>query len=519
MDADMDRTLKVPHRTYSTTLDEQLEQLKTDELLQRFAASRQRLSSDPHRPHYHYVNPEGNLNDPNGLCYWQGRYHLFYQAYPPEDTRQHWGHAWSEDLVHWKDLPLAIYPGPEDKCFSGTTLVEDDRVIAIYHGIDQGTMLAISSDPLLLNWEKLTGKAVIADLEADDMGRPYRVFDPCIWKEEDGYYALTGGYRDGPIFENCLMTQFLHFSQDLKRWNYLGHFIENDIFTAPGEDGAVPYFWPIGDKHILIFASHQRGSQYLLGDYDKVRNRFRATSHGRFNFGALRHGGVHAPSATPDGEGGIFLIHNVNHGKETEGWNHVMSLVRHLTLADDGTLAIEPVSAIEAQRCDHQQVGETPLSAGEEIVLQGIEGNAIELAVRLDPGNAREVRLDVLRSPDAEEHTSIRFLKNGGFSWTGGDYRAQLDALVIDHSRGSLASNLLARPPEVAPFQLQEGEELDLRIFIDKSIIELFANGRQVMGLRVYPDRQDSVGVSARAFGSDAVLRSLDAWQMGNLYD
>jgi hypothetical protein len=55
--------------------------------------SRRKLAADPHRPIYHYVNPEGTLNDPNGLCFWQGRWHLFYQAYPPEDPRQHWGHA------------------------------------------------------------------------------------------------------------------------------------------------------------------------------------------------------------------------------------------------------------------------------------------------------------------------------------------------------------------------------------------------------------------------------------------
>ena len=109
----MDRASKVPQRSYPVTLEEQLEQLETDELVARFARSRSQLSSDPYRPIYHYVNPEGRLNDPNGLCYWQGRYHLFYQAYPPEDPRQHWGHAVSDDLIHWADLPLAIYPGIE----------------------------------------------------------------------------------------------------------------------------------------------------------------------------------------------------------------------------------------------------------------------------------------------------------------------------------------------------------------------------------------------------------------------
>ena len=141
---------RVPRRQYATTLDEQLRQLESDELMLRFETSRRRLSHDPDRPLYHFVNPEGTLNDPNGLCFWQGRHHLFYQAYPPEDPCQHWGHAWSEDLVHWQDLPLAIYPGIEEKCYSGSTLVEEDRVIAMYYGTRAGNMVALSSDPLLL---------------------------------------------------------------------------------------------------------------------------------------------------------------------------------------------------------------------------------------------------------------------------------------------------------------------------------------------------------------------------------
>ena len=63
---------------------------------------------------------------------------MFYQGYPPEDRRQHWGHAVSDDLIHWRDLPYAIYPNPEDRCYSGSTLVEEDRVIAMYHGTKIG---------------------------------------------------------------------------------------------------------------------------------------------------------------------------------------------------------------------------------------------------------------------------------------------------------------------------------------------------------------------------------------------
>ena len=416
--------------------------------------------------------------------------------------------------MHWKDLPLAIYPGIERCCFSGSTLVEEDRVIAMYHGTNAGNMVAVSSDPLLLNWEKIPGNPVIPMMDADENGCPYRVYDPCIWAEEDGYYALSGSYWYGTIFENCRMVQHLFFSQDLARCTYLGSLIEDDIFTEPGEDGAVPYFWPIGAKHILIFASHQRGSQYLLGDYDKVHHKFKPFAHGRFNFRGIGYGAVHAPSATPDGKGGVYVIHNINEARKTEGWNHIMSLVRVLTLHEDNTLGIESVPAMESIRCDHNHVDETLLPANQEIALDEIEGNAMELAVEVDPQSAREICLNVLCSPGKEEHTSISFYRYGNMSINRNGVGYRQDAIAIDPSRSSLSPDVSARPPEVAPFELADGELLKLRIFVDRSVVEVFANGRQCIALRVYPERKDSAGVSIRAQGSDAVLRSLDAWRM-----
>src|SRR5690606_408427 len=134
---------------------------------------------------------------------------LFYQAYPPEDTRQHWGHAVSKDLIHWEDLPYAIYPNPEKQVYSGSTLVEEDRVIAMYHGTGVGNMVAVSSDPLLLNWEKVTGKAVIPSVSTTGFNLPYSVFDPCIWKKDGVYYSLSGGREPmpaggGPVRANYL---------------------------------------------------------------------------------------------------------------------------------------------------------------------------------------------------------------------------------------------------------------------------------------------------------------------------
>lgn len=510
---------KARRKSYSTDPGRQLEELAADEQVLRFASSRSRLASDPFRPLYHYVNPEGNMNDPNGLCFWQGRFHLFYQAYPPEDPRQHWGHAVSDDLVRWKDLPLAIYPVPENKCYSGSALVEDDRVIAMYHGKEAGNMVAVSSDPLLLNWEKIPGNPVIPLSQPDPAGRPYRVFDPCIWKGDDEYYSLSGSYCDGPLFGNCRPVQHLFSSRDLRHWEYRGPFTEGDIFTAAGEDTACPYFWPIGSRHILLFTSHQRGSQYFLGDYDEKLVKFHVLAHGRFTFGRQAGGGVNAPSATPDGHGGIYVIHNVMHGRPTQGWDQVMTLPRRLTLAGELSLNIEPVGAVESLRARRSRIAGMALPANMEIPLPGIEGNAMELVVQIDPKLAREICVNVLRSPHSEEQTSVTFYRHGGLPGNRDGQLGPRDALAMDLSRSSLLPDVEARVPEVAPFELREGEPLKLRIFVDRSIVEVFANGRQCLAVRAYPHRKDSIGVSLTARGGEATLRSLEAWQMKSIWE
>ena len=149
-------TSATPHFTFGKTLKEQEDQLKNNPLILRFAESRKTLlAANPNRPIYHMFAAEGRLGDPNGLAFWQGNWHLFYQAWPTDDSRQHWGHVVSKDLVHWRDLPYAIYPNPEIKVYSGATLVENNRVIAMYYGTAKGNMIAVSDDPLLLNWDKV----------------------------------------------------------------------------------------------------------------------------------------------------------------------------------------------------------------------------------------------------------------------------------------------------------------------------------------------------------------------------
>ncbi len=506
-----DYTSRVPKYTFADTLEAQEAQLKTNPLMQRLIASRKTMAGEPYRPIYHYVNPEGRLNDPNGLCFWKGRWHLFYQAYPPEDPRQHWGHAVSDDLIHWRDLPYAIYPNPEDKCFSGSALVDTDRVIAMYHGTAVGTMAAVSSDPLLLNWKKVTGKAVIPFPKRGEPRVPYNIFDPCIWKTGGVYYALTAGtLPEGPGGKR-IRAEFLHRSKDLAHWEYLHPFLENDRYGLVGDDGACPYFWPIGNKHILLHFSHMSGGKYLLGDYDTQRHKFVVTGGGDFNFGPAAPAGVHAPSAAPDGKGGVIVIFNMNPAKPTRGWNQIMTLPRRLTMAGKDQLRIEPAGDVESLRRSHQHVDAMQLPANEEVVLDNVYGNAMEIVAIIDPKGAQMVEMNVLRSPNREEFTRIAFFKNRG-------YRGK-SLITIDSSYASRLPDVRSRAPETAPISIGRGEPLTLRVFIDKSVVEVFASGKQCVAMRVYPGCEDSIGVSLRSQGQDAALKSLDAWQMQNIYE
>ena len=543
--ANTDYISKVPKFTFGSTMAEQEAQLKTNPLLLRMNESRKKLATDKFRPIYHYVNPEGTLNDPNGLSYWNGYWHLFYQAYPPEDPRQHWGHAISKDLVLWRDLPYAIYPNPERAVFSGSALVENDRVIAMYHGTMAGNMIAVSSDPLLLNWEKITGKAVIPLLSGAGFAKPFSAFDPCIWKKDSIYYSLSAGRTHSGPGGSPIRADFLFRSKDLVHWEYMHEFVEGDRFTLVGDDGACPYFWPIGDRYILNFFSHMSGGQYLLGDYDKTNDKFLVTSGGKYNHGAVGPGGVHAPSATPDGKGGLIIIFNMNPGRPAEGWNQIMTLPRRLTLVSKDIIGQEPAGDLTPLHYDAKHISSLKLPANKEIVLKEITGNAMEINAEIDLGNSQIVELNVLRSPDKEEYTRIIIFREKGFT-KGLEYvaapgtvmmpadllvsltgiksyaqgaRMQQSLLTIESTYSSTLTDVRYRPAETAPFFLETGETVKLRIFIDKSVVEVFANGKQCAAIRVYPGRNDSKGVSIKAQGQDAVLKSLDAWQMKSIYE
>jgi len=138
--------------------------------------------------------------------------------------------------------------------------------------------------------------------------------------------------------------------------------------------------------------------------------------------------------------------------------------------------------------------------------LEEIAGKAIEIKIKMNIHQAREAGFYVLRSPAGEEKTKISVMNvfHGKFP----------DSLLIDTTQSSLRTDLSSRPPENAPLPLRQDGIVELRIFIDRNMIEVFADSQQFAAVRVCPQREDSRGVSIFAKGDRIILNSLECWQM-----
>src|ERR1035438_2294020 len=159
-----------------------------------------KLAADPHRPQYHLLPAANWMNDPNAPIYWQDKYHMFYQ-YNPNGAfwgDMHWAHAVSEDMVHWKHLPMALAPTPggpdKDGVFSGCAVIDNGVPTAIYTGVNPETQSIATSAGDLTVWKKFSGNPAIAAPPAGMEVTGFR--DPAVWKEGDTWLmALGSGFR------------------------------------------------------------------------------------------------------------------------------------------------------------------------------------------------------------------------------------------------------------------------------------------------------------------------------------
>ncbi len=512
-----------------------------NELLLSARKLRELLWKDPHRPRYHHLPPEGFFNDANGALFWKGRYHLFYLGRTPipdpnEQGKYRWVAVWdhvsSRDLVHWIYHPPAVRPKTDGSTpqgiYSGGAVKNAPRPTLIYHVPGQGTCISVAQDDELIQWKELPQNPVIPMHKAGD---EFVVFDPGGWYEKGKYYALIGNRNRRPGYEGDCTSLFT--STNLVDWQYQGPFYKSDRkWTDKREDAACPDFYRMGDSDtwMLLMHCHQpyrNTTHYYLGKY--ANERFFPEQHGRMSW---LGGQLSAPECVVDGRGrNIFFgwIAESRTGGESlwgynskivvgkndrHAWASVVSLPRIMSLTSKGTLGIEPAPELEQLRYNPREMRNVDIPADQEVTLENMAGDVMELAVEMNPGTGTEIGVKVRCAPDGSEETRIV-------------YNPEKKRLKIDFGRSTLSKDVSYRGfhtsqnleggnavTQEAPLELADGETLKLRIFIDKSVLEVFANGRQCITQRVYPSGKDSkqVKLFAKRVGAKALV--VKAWDM-----
>jgi len=440
--------------------------------------------------------------DSNGAIYWRGKYHLCYIF---QDHRGHcWGHVSSKDLLHWRWHSPALAPAPGDVdrgIFSGNCFVnKQGQATMLYHGVGAGNCIATSAEPELDRWTKLSSNPIIPiPPKGSREEKLYSSWDPHGWLEGDTYYAIFGG-SNPTVFK----------ADSLAKWQYVGPFMSRDMPDVDDfEDVSCPDFFKLGDKHMLLCISHARGCRYYLGTWKDEQ--FHPEIHRRMNWPG---GTCFAPESLVDNKGRRIMWAWVldRRSQNDYGWSGTMTLPRVFSLGSDGTLRIRPPAELEQLRMQPVKHEGLRVADGAEIVLEDVRGDCLELTLTIDPGNAQQFGLKVRCSPNGREQTAIECDRS-------------THRLKIDVSRSSLddikhytfcmkgGANPQVTAQE-APLTLRPAEKLQLRVFLDRSILEVFANDRQCITQRIYPSREDSLGIGLFSEGGSIEVESLQAWQM-----
>jgi beta-fructofuranosidase len=470
---------------------------------------REKLAADPQRPRYHFLPPANWMNDPNGPLQWNDDYHLFYQ-YNPNGAfwgTMHWGHARSKDLVHWEHLPIALAPTPggPDKggVFSGSAFVNQGVPTLVYTGVDPEVQcLATSED--MIHWTKISANPVIAGPPAQLRVTGFR--DPSVWKEGNNWLMTIGaGFRGkgGAVL--------LYRSKDAIHWDYLHTLCEGPAFVSQpskdwpaddpvttGEMWECPDFFPLGEKHTLLIST-QGFVFYLIGVYRD--RKLYSEVLGRVDLG----GHLYAAKSMPDNKGRRILWGWIREARSeaayrAAGWAGVMALPRVLSLGPDGLLGIEPAQELKALRQNHRRTANVSVTPSTSVLPEQLRGDALEILAEFDPGDAEEFGLRVRCAPDGSEQTLVLC-----------NYKEK--RLYLDCRQSSLSPDV-QRDIQGGQFELKPGEPLRLQVFLDGSVIEVFASRRACLTERIYPTRADSLGVTALARGGTARLLSLDVWEL-----
>ena len=485
------------------------------------------LVNDRHRPRYHLMPPSAWMNDPNGPLFWNGRYHMFYQYSPLISIAgpKYWGHAISSDLVHWKNLGIAIAPtrgGPDKNgCWSGSAVINNGVPTLIYTGVTwsaeteeaerrnglvpERQMVAVVADPKdenLRRWTKIPQNPVLPAPPAGMKVVGWR--DPCPWREGDAWCMVIGS---GEIGKGGMAL--LYTSKDLRNWTYI-HPLATAKPDPESRDASRPWasMWECPDffflqgKPVLLVA---RGNGYLTGTY--ADHRFQEQADGQIDLGSA----AYAQKTMQDEKGRRIWWAWIREQRTPEaqaaaGWAGVMSLPKVLTLRPDGKLGVEPLPELKVLRRVKKTISDQKIAPNGSLLLKDFKSDCAEIEAEIEFGDAAQAGLRIRSTRDGSEQTLVGYDRNS-------------QKLFCDTSNSSTDANTQVAPPlhgriESGTLELQGSEPLHLRIYIDASVIETFANGRASLTNRVYPSSADSLGIGLFARGGTARLRSLTLWEL-----
>jgi beta-fructofuranosidase len=485
---------------------------------------RDKLVKDRYRPIYHFANPGIGAHpfDPNGAIYWNGRYHLFYvtQSYRPREGHRGdvWAHISSHDLLHWRHHPTALKPGrddPEVAIYSGNSfLAKDGTPTIMYQCLGAGNCVAQAQDDDLNTWKKSEANPVIPypeyiqDHDGDvfrsildelpDYGE-YDVWDPHAWLDGDTYYSISGDNGIWPGEKASIWK-----SKDLENWELVG-----DFFHHGEPEGRLdcPDFFKLGGKHVLLFLN--KGLRYIVGDFKNEQ--FYPEKDGTMSWGS---GVGYAPESLLDRNGRRIMWAalydrrtiwgNVDDLVMRHGWDGVLTLPRVLSLDEYSDLIMEPVEELQSLRTNPTTIKNLIIDDDERKINE-IEGDALELSFSIEPNNVDEFGLRVLCSPDGREQTTISYVPAKNI------IRVDLSKTSLDPGK---MKDVWFPLIQEAVLNLASDESLELHVFIDKSVLEVFVNGKLCLTHKVYPSLVESKEIRLYSVGGKIDIAELNAWKM-----
>jgi len=346
----------------------------------------EQIYKEKYRPQFHFTTRRGWINDENGLVYYKGRYHLFYQYNPfgVEWGNMHWGHAVSDDLVHWKELKIALYQHSfSDMCFSGTAIIDkdntsgfktgrEDPMVIFYTSTGRGECIAYSNDDCG-SFTEYSGNPVV-----EHKGRDPKVF----WYEPQkkwvmAVYDVKDGERGFAFYD----------SKDLRQWrrvSWMGGFFEcPDFFELTIQ----------GQNNVKKWVLHGADGRYLLGNFDGTQFVPDSEEKIPMDYGSNFYA-VYTYSNIPQEDGRVIQLAWMRGGKYPG-----MPFNQQLTFPCEGSLrrtgeglrlCRKPVREIELLRKKGHKWQDLTLKPGDN-PLKGITGELFEIQAEIEPAEAEEV--------------------------------------------------------------------------------------------------------------------------------